>query len=136
VDQSGVDRKIAELIPGYMPMGSTGMGDMEDMGKPRNSLFMAGGDGPFGKIFMGGMFTILKVRAGLRGYDVDPGWFEHPPGTVAGPVGERAAVAVPSGSNSPRTSAGRLAPTGQTYVAVKAGSCASAMEKLNPHHLR
>jgi hypothetical protein len=28
------------------------------------------------------MFTILKVREGLTSYD-DPGWYQHPPGTVA-----------------------------------------------------
>ena len=31
---------------------------------------------------MGGMFTILKVRDSLNS-DADPGWYEHPPGTVA-----------------------------------------------------
>ena len=31
---------------------------------------------------MGGMFTILKVRAGLTNYN-DPGWYDNPPGTVA-----------------------------------------------------
>jgi hypothetical protein len=43
---------------------------------------MLGGDGPFGMIDMGGMFTIVKVRKQLKG-DVDPGWFEHPANTVA-----------------------------------------------------
>jgi hypothetical protein len=43
---------------------------------------MLGGDGPFGLIDMGGMFTILKVRKQLTG-DTDPGWFSHPAGTVA-----------------------------------------------------
>jgi cobalt-zinc-cadmium efflux system outer membrane protein len=38
--------------------------------------------GPFGYIDMGGMFTVLKVREHLRGYE-DPGWYPHPPGTVA-----------------------------------------------------
>ena len=49
--------------------------------------------GPFGSIFMGGMFTILKVREGLSSYEKDPGWYQHPPGTVAEAVGERQAVA-------------------------------------------
>ena len=43
VDQTGVDQKVSELVPGYMTMGATGMGDMMDMGKPRNSLPMGGG---------------------------------------------------------------------------------------------
>ncbi len=31
---------------------------------------------------MGGMFTIMKVREGLKGY-ADPGWYDTPPGTLA-----------------------------------------------------
>ncbi len=58
------------------------MGDMHKMTLPDNSISMLGGDGPFGLIDMGGMFTILKVRKKLKG-NVDPGWFDHPQGTVA-----------------------------------------------------
>jgi hypothetical protein len=43
---------------------------------------MMSGVGPFGNIEMGGMFTIVKVRDELDGYD-DPGWYRNPPGTVA-----------------------------------------------------
>jgi hypothetical protein len=93
VDQSGVAEKLESLVPGYMPMGTTGMGDMMHMGQPRNSLFMGDGQGPFGAIFMGGMFTILKIREGLASYDEDPGWYQHPPGTVAEAIGPRQAVA-------------------------------------------
>jgi hypothetical protein len=32
---------------------------------------------------MGGMFTIIKVRDHLQSYAQDPGWYQHPPGTVA-----------------------------------------------------
>ena len=32
---------------------------------------------------MGGMFTVVKVRDNLRSYDKDPGWYDHPGGTVA-----------------------------------------------------
>jgi hypothetical protein len=33
---------------------------------------------------MGGMFTVLKVREGLARNDYkDPGWYQHPRGTVA-----------------------------------------------------
>jgi hypothetical protein len=32
---------------------------------------------------MGGMFTIIKVRDRLASYDKDPGWYQHPRGTVA-----------------------------------------------------
>lgn len=34
-----------------------------------------------GPVEMGGMFTILKVRAGITSYE-DPGWYKHPAGTV------------------------------------------------------
>ena len=77
-------------------MGATGMGDMHGHGQPRNTLPMAGGDGPFGPIGMGGMFTILKIRESLRSYDEDPGWYDHPAGTVASAVGERVAAAAPA----------------------------------------
>ena len=55
---------------------------MMKMELPANSISMLGGDGPFGLIDMGGMVTVVKVRDKLTG-DTDPGWFEHPPGTVA-----------------------------------------------------
>jgi FtsP/CotA-like multicopper oxidase with cupredoxin domain len=79
----GVDARVNRVVPGYMTMGATGMGDMHRMELPENSISMIGGDGPFGLIDMGGMFTILKVRKQLAG-DQDPGWYEHPAGTVAG----------------------------------------------------
>ena len=37
---------------------------------------------------MGGLFTIVKVRDRLQSYDEDPGWYQHPPGTVAGKASE------------------------------------------------
>jgi FtsP/CotA-like multicopper oxidase with cupredoxin domain len=85
-DQSAVEKKISELLPGYMAMGETGMGDMQAMAGhmkgPPNTLPMAAGVGPFGNIDMGGMFTIVKVRDGITGY-ADPGWYQYPAGTVA-----------------------------------------------------
>jgi FtsP/CotA-like multicopper oxidase with cupredoxin domain len=129
VDTSGVDQKLSELVPGFMPMGVTGMGDMPDMGKPRNSRLMGSHDGqaagPFGSIFMGGMFTIMKIRENLRSYDEDPGWYDHPPGTVASPVGQMQAVNPPA--FLPRHPHPALAgmPADVTHQAVKANSCAS-----------
>ena len=85
VDHRGVARKINNLVPGYMVMGDRGgsMGDMK-MRLPQNTLPMMDGKGPFGNIEMGGMFTTLKVRADLaRGDYRDPGWYQHPAGTVA-----------------------------------------------------
>lgn len=78
----GLDEKIGRVVPGYMTMGATGMGNMHAMQLPDNSISMVGGKGPFGMIDMGGMFSILKVRKQLVG-DKDPGWYEHPAGTVA-----------------------------------------------------
>jgi uncharacterized membrane protein YgcG len=101
VDQSGAAAKLQELVPGFVPMGSGGMGDMMNMGTPRNSLFMGAGEGPFGEIFMGGMFTLLKVRDQLASYDVDPGWYDYPPGTVAEAVGGTATPAASPAEPAP-----------------------------------
>jgi FtsP/CotA-like multicopper oxidase with cupredoxin domain len=76
-----LDAKVGRVVPGYMTMGATGMGEMHQMQLPDNSISMLGGKGPFGTIDMGGMFTILKVRKQIG--DQDPGWYEHPAGTVA-----------------------------------------------------
>jgi hypothetical protein len=57
------------------------MADMRMPG-PKNSIAMRGGKGPFATIDMGGMFTIIKVREELSSYD-DPGWYQHPAGTVS-----------------------------------------------------
>jgi hypothetical protein len=110
-------------------MGAAGMGDMPDMGKPRNSLLMGSHEGraagPFGSIFMGGMFTIMKVRENLRSYEQDPGWYEHPEGTVALPVGERrAGGATRPVPRQPMPALQGLSPD-TTFQAIKANSCAS-----------
>jgi manganese oxidase len=84
IDTEGLNQKVRKLIPGYMVMGQDGMGDMGDMGMkmPRNSIAMMGAPGPFDYITMGGMFTVFKVRENITNYE-DPGWYQHPPGTVA-----------------------------------------------------
>ena len=85
VDQGPVLKKLNKLVPDYMVMGDKGgsMGDME-MPLPDNTLPMMTGQGPFGGIAMGGMFTTVKVRKGLARNDYkDPGWYKHPPGTLA-----------------------------------------------------
>ncbi|MDD5708389.1 MAG: copper oxidase [Kiritimatiellae bacterium] len=81
------DEKMRHLLPGYMTMGHQGMGGMAEMGMrvPSNSIPMVGGEGPYGYIDMGGMFTILKVRENLTTYE-DPGWYEIPAGTQARPA--------------------------------------------------
>ena len=84
VKTDDLDPKVRQLLPDYMTMGTTGMGEMAAMGMavPKNSIPMVGGTGPFGMIDMGGMFTVFKVRDGITSYD-DPGWYDHPHGTVA-----------------------------------------------------
>ena len=86
VDQKDIAGKINRLVPDYMTMGGNGMaamGEME-MPLPDNTLPMMAGQGPFGPIEMGGMFTTVKVREGLAANDYqDPGWYQHPKGTVA-----------------------------------------------------
>ena len=80
----GLDRRVQRLLPSYMTMGQTGMGGMAEMCMPvpRNSIPMRGGPGPFDYIDMGGMFTVVKVRDDIVGYD-DPGWYQNPPGSVS-----------------------------------------------------
>ncbi len=82
VDPKGLDARLTRVVPGYMTMGETGMGDMMMMKQPRNSISMHGGEGPFGTIEMGGMFTVLKVRDKLTA-ETAAGWYSHPEGTVA-----------------------------------------------------
>ncbi|HZH28798.1 MAG TPA: copper oxidase [Azospirillaceae bacterium] len=91
VRQQKVTPTISKLLPGYMymPMGENGMAEMQDMPgmgmhPPENTLPMMMGEGPFGPLEMGGMFTVLKVRRDVKPGDyTDPGWYAHPPGTVA-----------------------------------------------------
>jgi hypothetical protein len=88
VDHRGVAAKIMKLVPDYMVMGERGMADMGEMQMPLpdNTLPMMTGAGPFGPLEMGGMFSVVKVREGLARNDYrDPGWYQHPPGTVARP---------------------------------------------------
>lgn len=86
VDHQGVAAKINQLVPGYMVMGERGMADMGEMQMPipDNTLPMMAGDGPFGAIGMGGMFTTVKVRKDQKPGDYrDPDWYKHPAGSVA-----------------------------------------------------
>ena len=83
-DARRIDRRVQALVPGYMTMGHDGMGAMSqmEMKMPTNSIPMMGGKGPFASIDMGGMFTVLKVRARPDQED-GTGWYQHPKGTVA-----------------------------------------------------
>ena len=86
VNQTGA--AVNKLIPGTMAMGSAGMGEMTEMnmGAPKNTLPMMAGNGPFGSLGMGGMFTVVKIRENLEG-DKDPGWYQQPEGTGVTKVG-------------------------------------------------
>jgi len=90
VDQSALAERIRKVVPGYMPMGEHGMAehqmhvDSGHMRGPENTLAMMAGQGPFGNIEMGGMFSLVKVRDDLAPGDYrDPGWYQHPAGEVA-----------------------------------------------------
>ena len=69
-----------------MVKGERGMADMGEMEMeiPENTAPMMTGTGPYGPVEMGGMFTMLKVRADQKPGDYkDPGWYKQPPGTRA-----------------------------------------------------
>ncbi len=86
VDHTGLAKRIGRLIPDYMVMGERGMADMAEMEMPlpENTAPMMTGEGPFGSVEMGGMFSVLKVRKDQKPGDYsNPSWYEHPPGTVA-----------------------------------------------------
>ena len=92
VSQKKIENEIRELgLQDYMAMGENGMGEMAEMGMqgPENTLPMMAGEGPFGSLEMGGMFTVLKVRDHLNSYDQDPGWYQAPEGTMAHAVGKK-----------------------------------------------
>ncbi len=86
VDHKDVVKQVTKLVPDYMVMGERGMADMGEMEMPLpdNTARMMSGEGPFGSVEMGGMFSVLKVRKDQkRGDYSNPGWFKHPQGTVA-----------------------------------------------------
>lgn len=85
-DLAAAEAKIRRLIPNYTAMGSDGMAahgkHLDHLKGPDNTLPMMTGQGPYGPMEMGGMFTVLKVREGIESYD-DPGWYAQPTGTRA-----------------------------------------------------
>jgi FtsP/CotA-like multicopper oxidase with cupredoxin domain len=85
------DEAVARAVPAFRDAVQDRLGEDDEVAAageiPANSLPMMGGVGPQGYITMGGMFTVLKIRETLAG-DADPGWYEPPPGTLAGPATE------------------------------------------------
>lgn len=91
INPQGLNERIRQFFPNFMGlMGVNGMNDMFEMHGAKmhhehrvpSNLSPIGSPGPFGVIELGGMFTIFKVREHLTNY-TDPGWYQHPPGTVA-----------------------------------------------------
>ena len=107
VPQSDIAREIRGQLPGYMAMGEHGMAEHQQhttspdggpghMRGPENTLPMMAGNGPFGPLEMGGMFTVVKVRDDLARNDYgDPGWYRNPPRTLARRVSTNAAYGAP-----------------------------------------
>ena len=86
VDHTGLAGRIKRIIPDYMVMGERGMADMAEMEMPlpENTAPMMTGEGPYGSVEMGGMFSVLKVRRDQKPGDYsNPGWYEQPKGTQA-----------------------------------------------------
>ena len=86
VDHRGITERIQRLVPDYMVMGERGMADMTEMSMPLpdNTLPMMTGEGPYGSVEMGGMFSMLKVRKDIpHGVYTDPGWYQNPVGHQA-----------------------------------------------------
>jgi manganese oxidase len=120
VDHRGMTKKITNLIPDYMAMGERGMADMAEMQMPLpdNTIPMMTGDGPFGSVEMGGMFSMLKVRKDQKPGDYsDPGWYKHPEGTVAYEfTGE---LAKPKRSSSAGQPSMKLAQQNQPHIELQ-----------------
>jgi FtsP/CotA-like multicopper oxidase with cupredoxin domain len=128
VDHRQVVREITRLIPDYMVMGERGMADMAemDMPLPDNTARMMGGEGPFGSVEMGGMFSVVKVRPDQpRGDYRDPGWYAHPPGQAAyewtGSLREPARFAAEGGGSMPTAKAAKGARDVEVRVRKPAG---------------
>jgi hypothetical protein len=91
-----------------------------EMPIPDNTAPMMTGEGPFGSVEMGGMFSVLKVRREQKPGDyTDPGWFKHPQGTVAheyaGPIAAPARFKSEGGQSMPRA----VMPAQATEVQVR-----------------
>ena len=89
------EAQLNKVLPGYMAMGENGMAehqvhtDMGHMTGPENTLPMMMGEGRHGKLEMGGMFSMVRVRDQL-GEVAD--MYDAPEGTQAKKIS-----AVPTG---------------------------------------
>ena len=109
VEQRDLAGRIVQIVPDYMPMGSSGMHDMGEMEMPLpdNTLPMMTGTGPFGALGMGGMFSVVKVRKDQPPGDYsNPPPYVHPAGTLAHEVATPADVTrAPEAAPDPSTPA-------------------------------
>ena len=122
VDHRGIAGRLTKLIPDYMVMGERGMADMTEMPMPlpENTVPMMTGQGPFGSVAMGGMFSVLKVRSGqARGDYGDPGWYAHPPGSVAREYAGATAQPVRAAAAGGQSMPGSSSPAGEVEVRVR-----------------
>jgi hypothetical protein len=104
-NQRDLTAAIRRLVPDYHPMGSAGMAEMGsmEMAMPDNTQPMMTGFGQFGPIEMGGMFTVVKIRADLAANDYrDPGPYRHPERTVAHEVNGTPDLASRSETTAPK----------------------------------
>src|SRR6202035_5089112 len=82
--QDDLATQITSLVPSYMSPGGAMSNMQMNMPLPDNTLPMMTGLGPYGEVEMGGMFTVMKIRADLAHGDYrDPGWYQAPAGSVA-----------------------------------------------------
>ncbi|WP_039913714.1 multicopper oxidase family protein [Cellvibrio mixtus] len=85
------EAQLNKVLPNYMAMGESGMAehqehtDMGHMPGPENTLPMMMGEGRYGKLEMGGMFSMIRVRDQL-GAQAD--LYAAPDGTQARKVSE------------------------------------------------
>jgi hypothetical protein len=88
-----LDPEVQELLPDYMTMATAGMNDRTGKPKfpiPPNSIPMKKGEGQYNQIGLGGMASVLKVRAEISdemlAKNADPGWYRHPIDKLALPA--------------------------------------------------
>ena len=116
-------------------MGERGMADMAEMEMPLpdNTVPMMTGEGPFGSVEMGGMFSVLKVRKDQKPGDYsNPGWYRHPPGSVA--YEWTGALAEPARSQAAGKSAMPIQAMPQGEVQVQVRKPQTGGSKLDKGH--
>lgn len=121
-----LEEKIRSLLPGYMAMGQEGMYYHSEHAKhmegPKNTLPMMAGEGPYGPVGMGGMFTVLIVRE--DGNYEDKSWYKDPPGTVS--------ESIRKGEQEKRTPTRYTCPMHPKVVQDKPGECPECGMRLEP----